>query len=48
MEKIILEILNKYEEDEWLEQCRAALPGVSKGEIISMIEKLYCGGVRGY
>jgi hypothetical protein len=46
MEPIIWDILTKYEEEAWQEQCRAVLPTGFDGEIVSMIEKLYCGGVE--
>jgi hypothetical protein len=43
MDTIIYDIMQKYPEDEWLERCREALPGVDDGEILSAIE-IFNGG----
>jgi hypothetical protein len=43
MDTIIYDIMQQYPEDEWLERCREALPGVDDGEILSAIE-IFSGG----
>jgi hypothetical protein len=43
MESIIYEIMQQYPEEEWLNQCRAAMPDASDGEILSAIE-IFSGG----
>jgi len=43
MGTIISDIMQQYPENEWLERCREALPGVDDGEILSAIE-IFSGG----
>jgi hypothetical protein len=40
---MIHDIIQKYPEDEWLDRCREALPGVDDAVILSAIE-IFCGG----
>jgi hypothetical protein len=43
MDSVIYEIMQQYPENEWLERCREALPGIDDGEILSAIE-IFSGG----
>jgi hypothetical protein len=43
MDGIIYDIMQQYPEDEWLDRCREALPGIDDGEILSAIE-IFSGG----
>lgn len=38
MDSVIWNILIHHGEEEWLDKCRAALPGVSDGEILGVIQ----------
>lgn len=46
MEKIIWDILRRHEEHEWLDRCRASFPGVSDGELLSVIQLFFCEDVE--
>jgi hypothetical protein len=46
MDSIIWNILVHHSEDEWLDRCRVALPLVSDGEILSIIQRYFCDDVE--
>ena len=46
MDSVIWNILIHHGEEEWLDKCRAALPGVSDGEILGVIQLYFCEDVE--
>lgn len=46
MEEVIWGIMKNHEECEWLELSRAALPGISDGEILDVIQLYFCEDIE--
>jgi len=46
MDSVIWNILVHHPEDEWLDRCRWALPLVSDGEILTVIQRYFCDDVE--
>ncbi len=46
MDSVIWNILVHHPEDEWLDRCCSALPLVSDGEILTVIQHYFCDDVE--
>ena len=46
MDSVIWNILVHHPEAEWLDRCQEALPQVSEGEILSVIQLYFCDDVE--
>jgi len=46
MDSVIWNILLHHPEEEWLDRCRSALPLVSDGEILTVIQRYFCDDVE--
>jgi hypothetical protein len=46
MDSVIWNILVHHPETEWLDRCQEALPNVSEGEILSVIQLYFCDDVE--
>lgn len=46
MDSVIWNILVHHPEAEWLDRCQGALPQVSEGEILSVIQLYFCDDVE--